>query len=95
MKATDGLRAGFGQALRERRQAAAISQEELADRADLHRTYVSQLERGPKSPSLAAIEALAGALGVAAHELVLAAEMASPIVPGEPNFEPRGSLLPE
>ncbi len=55
----------------------AISQEELAHRADLHRTYVSQLERGLKSPSLAAVGALAAALGLRPHELVRAAEEAS------------------
>jgi transcriptional regulator with XRE-family HTH domain len=68
------LQVGFARALRAWRQAAAISQEELAHRADLHRTYVSQLERGLKSPSLGAIEALAAALGLRPHELVRAAE---------------------
>jgi DNA-binding XRE family transcriptional regulator len=77
VRATDGLRAGFAQALRERRRAVAISQEELAHRADLHRTYVSQLERGLKSPSLAAVEALAAALDMRPHQLVRAAEEAS------------------
>ncbi len=77
MKATEGLLAGFAQALRERRHATAISQEELAHRADLHRTYVSQLERGLKSPSLAAIQALAAALDLRPHQLVRAAEEAA------------------
>lgn len=78
MKAGDRerLQLGFARALEARRQAAAISQEELAHRAGLHRTYVSQLERGLKSPSLAAIEALADALGLRPHELVRAAEEA-------------------
>lgn len=54
-----------------------VSQEELADRAGLHRTYVSALERALKSPSLGAIEALAGALGLRPHELMKVAEEAA------------------
>jgi transcriptional regulator with XRE-family HTH domain len=68
------LQEGFGTVLRTLRQEVGISQEELAHRADLHRTYVSQLERGLKSPSLGAIEALASALGRRPFELVQAAE---------------------
>ncbi len=51
-----------------------LSQEELAALADLHRTYISQLERGLKSPSLRAIEMLAMALGRQPHELIKQAE---------------------
>ncbi|MHB8538165.1 MAG: helix-turn-helix domain-containing protein [Candidatus Dormibacteria bacterium] len=68
------LQAGFARALKEMRSTAAVSQEELAHRANLHRTYISQLERGLKSPSLAAIESLALALELRPHELVRAAE---------------------
>jgi transcriptional regulator with XRE-family HTH domain len=68
------LQEGFGTILRTFRREAGISQEELAHRADLHRTYVSQLERGLKSPSLGAIEALAGALDRRPYQLVKAAE---------------------
>ena len=68
------LQVPFGQVLRERRLTARLSQEELADSSELHRTYVSQLERGLKAPSLAAIEAVAGALHVAPHVLVRDAE---------------------
>ena len=69
------LKVAFGLVLRERRLATGLSQEGLADRSDLHRTYVSQLERGLKAPSLAAIEAVAGALHVAPHVLVRDAEL--------------------
>ncbi|HVC33312.1 MAG TPA: helix-turn-helix transcriptional regulator [Chloroflexota bacterium] len=74
MKASASLQAGFGRALREKRGAAAFSQEELAHRAKLHPTYISQLERGLKSPSLAAIESLARALDLRPDELVKAAQ---------------------
>ncbi|MBL9178032.1 MAG: helix-turn-helix transcriptional regulator [Verrucomicrobiaceae bacterium] len=50
--------------LRELRQQAEMSQETLADKAGLHRTYISQLERGLKSPTLDVLDALARALGI-------------------------------
>ena len=68
------LNSAIGQVLARFRKEIAISQEELADRANLHRTYVSQLERGLKSPSLNAICLLAKALNREPHELVKAAE---------------------
>lgn len=42
----------FAEVLRELRLKAELSQEVLAKRAGLHRTYISQLERGARSPSL-------------------------------------------
>lgn len=54
----------FGTRLRAIREAAGISQEELADRADLHRTYVGSVERGERNISLANIHRLADALGI-------------------------------
>ena len=67
----------FAQALRSLRLTAQLSQEELADEAGLHRTYVSQLERGLKSPSLATMVALSAALGVAPSALIYSAERLS------------------
>lgn len=64
----------FGDALRRRRLEAGLSQEELAHRCDLHRTYISMLERGLKSPSLGVVKRLSGAVGVEAWELVREAE---------------------
>jgi transcriptional regulator with XRE-family HTH domain len=68
------INASFGRVLKSFRRAAKLSQEELAHRSNLHRTYVSQLERGLKSPSLNAITALAKALDAKAYALVRAAE---------------------
>lgn len=48
----------------------SISQEELADRCGLHRTYISQIERGLKSVSLKVLTRLAKALGTKPHLLV-------------------------
>src|SRR4051812_38269464 len=54
----------LGNAIKEQRSALGISQEELAARAGLHRTYVSEVERGERNPSIASIEKLAQALEV-------------------------------
>ena len=60
----------FGAVLRARRETAGYSQEELAERAGLHRTYVSMIERGQRNATLAVVEQLAGALGVRMAELM-------------------------
>ncbi|WP_354163983.1 MULTISPECIES: helix-turn-helix transcriptional regulator [unclassified Bradyrhizobium] len=44
------------------RQSAGLSQEELAERAGIHRTYVSQIERGLKSPTIVMLLKLSKAL---------------------------------
>jgi transcriptional regulator with XRE-family HTH domain len=61
-------RAKFASALSRLRREAELSQEELAHRADLHRTYISQLERGLKSPTLDVMLALAAALRMPARD---------------------------
>ncbi len=58
----------FGERLRARRAAAALTQAALAERAGLDVSYVSQMERGLRDPSLSSIEALAGALGLSLAE---------------------------
>ncbi len=60
----------FGHTIQAWQHRRALSQEELAERCDLHRTTLSQIERGLKSPSLRVILALAAALQVQAHVLV-------------------------
>ena len=54
----------FGLLVSRRRQEQGLSQEELAHRADLDRTYISGLERGVRNPSLTAVVKLADGLGV-------------------------------
>src|SRR5437763_16620240 len=61
MTVTD-IKNRFGTAVRSRRKKLGISQEELAGRAGLHRTYVADIERGARNLSLANIEKLARAL---------------------------------
>ena len=58
--------------LKRLRSEKGWSQEELADQAGLHRTYVSGVERGVRNPTITIVAALAKALGVAPAELLAA-----------------------
>jgi transcriptional regulator with XRE-family HTH domain len=64
------IREAFARNLRRIRQSKAMSQEELAHRADLDRTYISSLERSVYSPSIEVVDRIAMALGVNAAELL-------------------------
>ncbi|MEH2608807.1 helix-turn-helix domain-containing protein [Bradyrhizobium sp. AZCC 1693] len=58
----DKINSKLGKVISSLRQAAGLSQEELAERASIHRTYVSQIERGLKSPTIAILLKLSKAL---------------------------------
>jgi transcriptional regulator with XRE-family HTH domain len=60
----------FGDVLRRYRSDRNISQEELAYRAGIDRTFVSRLERGIRQPTVTTLIGLGQALGVSAAELV-------------------------
>ena len=64
----------FGEVLKEARLRSGLSQQELSFQASIHWTYVSQLERGLKNPTLSVILRLASALDVTASELVAEVE---------------------
>jgi len=64
----------FGEVLRKYRNKVGISQEKLAELADLDRTYISLLERGLRQPSLTTIFNLAKALNIKPHQLILEVE---------------------
>jgi transcriptional regulator with XRE-family HTH domain len=59
----------FGERIRGLRLAKGLSQEELAFRAGVHRTYLGGIERGERNPSLKNIAAIARALDVDLPEL--------------------------
>lgn len=60
----------IGRNLKACRLACSLSQEELASRAGLHRTYVSSVERGLRNVTIDNVFALADALGVSPAELI-------------------------
>lgn len=60
----------FGQVLKNIRKEQKVSQEELAFRSNLDRTYISMLERGIHQPTLNSLLAIAAALDMKAAELV-------------------------
>lgn len=64
------LRRTFGEVLRELREKSGLSQEDLGFDSGYHRTYISLLERGHRTPSLEAIFELARALEVEPLEIV-------------------------
>ena len=64
------LNTSIAQALVKYRRVAQLSQEELADRAGIHRTYVSQIERGLKMPTLAILVKISAALSVKPSDIV-------------------------
>lgn len=69
MPAKDSTLKRFGDNVRARREAQDLSQEQLAERADLDRTYVSGIERGVRNLSLLNITRVAKALKVTTAEL--------------------------
>ena len=60
----------FGHKVRERRTDLGLSQEELAARAGVHRTYIGMIERAEKNITLENIEKIAKALGLKPSELI-------------------------
>ncbi len=60
----------FGRNVRRRREAVGLSQEALAEKADLDRTYVSGIERGVRNPTILSASRVAAALKVSLGELL-------------------------
>ncbi|MEK7440244.1 MAG: helix-turn-helix transcriptional regulator [Chloroflexota bacterium] len=60
----------FGAKVREERLKRKLSQEALAEKADLHRTYIGMIERGEKNITLGNIIKIAAALDVSVSDLV-------------------------
>lgn len=75
----------FGDAVKRKRCAMGLSQEELAELAELHRTYIGAIERGERNVSLRNIHRLAMALRMTASELMREAERGSRASSPEPE----------
>ncbi|OGH14235.1 MAG: transcriptional regulator [Candidatus Levybacteria bacterium RIFCSPHIGHO2_01_FULL_38_26] len=66
----EDVRVRFGKQLRSLREAKKLTQEGLADLAGMHFTYIGQIERGKRNPSLINLERLAKALKIDAGKLL-------------------------
>lgn len=64
------MRARLARRIRLERERQGLSQEALADKAALHRTYIGSVERGERNISIDNIERIAGALGVSPSSLL-------------------------
>ena len=64
------IREILGVNVRKAREQRGWSQEELADRSGIHRTYISGVERGARNPTIEIIAAIAGALDLPVAVLV-------------------------
>ena len=74
MRTPSGLSAAFGRLVKKQRTRQGLSQEALAEKAGVHHTYVSMVERGARKPTIEAGEALARALGTKLSALIEEAE---------------------
>lgn len=66
----DEILRDFGRALVKMRAEAGLSQEQLADAAGLHRTYIGGLERAERNPTIVTLVALSKGLGISATVLI-------------------------
>lgn len=66
----EDIKIKFGKHLRKLREERGWTQEDLADKAGMHFTYIGQIERGLRNPSLVNLERLSKALGINAGRLL-------------------------
>ena len=69
MPKRNGILAALGRNVRRRREARALTQEKLAEKAGLDPTYISGIERGLRNPGIKNVARLAKALGFTTAEL--------------------------
>ena len=81
------IREIFALNLRTLRNDKGLSQEELAHRANVHRTYVSSLERCVYSPTIDMVDGLARILGVETFELLVSKRLPGTKKAGQSNSD--------
>lgn len=69
-RSNDRLVAAFAMVLREKREDAGLTQEDLAERADVSARFVSFLETRRRQPSISAVAALSAGLGTSMAQLI-------------------------
>lgn len=70
-KTDDELKVAFGEAVRKYRIARGLSQEKLAELADIRRTYIGDVERGQRNVAIVNMHRIASALGIPLSSLVI------------------------
>jgi transcriptional regulator with XRE-family HTH domain len=70
MRKRDPILCSFGQSVAKHRRAKEFSQEALAEKADLDRTYLSDIERGVRNPGVKNVIRIAKALGITPSDLM-------------------------
>jgi len=60
----------LGQTIRARRKKARVTQERLAEKANLHHNYIGEIERGEKAATIDTLVKIAKALGIRARDLL-------------------------
>ncbi len=70
MPKCDPVLKALGQAVAKHRKAKNLSQEKLAEKADLDRTYISDIERGTRNPGIKNVVFIAKALGITTAQLL-------------------------
>lgn len=68
LRSSDTLRIRFGRAVRERRIAIGLTQEKLAHKSGLNRSYITDIERGVRNPALQNVARLVNALDMTVAE---------------------------
>lgn len=68
------LNNSFANVLKKMRQEKGLTQTEMALQSNFHRTYISQMERGLKSPTLNTLYTLANVFGISLTQLINAVE---------------------
>lgn len=74
MNKRTAIRTDLGKAIRELREARGLTLDALADKAGMHTTYLSRIERAHSSPTWEKISSLADALDLSVSEIAVAAE---------------------
>ena len=70
MPKVDQFLRAFGYAVKKLRESRGLTQEKLAEKADLDRTYLSDIERGSRNPGIKNVAKLAKALGIPTAQLL-------------------------
>ncbi|WP_406626296.1 helix-turn-helix domain-containing protein [Acidovorax sp. SDU_ACID1] len=73
--ANDPVLVALGEAIRRSRRVRGISQEELAHRSEIDRSYMSSIERGGQNPGIISVARIARALEMSVAELMTEAQL--------------------